>query len=187
MIIFSRYIATGLLAGLLLWPVPATGAGPWEESQVKVAFLHHFAQFTDWPPGALPLGEKPFVLGILGSDPFGEDLSLLAGRRIKGRPVEVRRIGDIEEIFACQLLFIAPCKRHSLEKTLSLLKGRPVLTVGDSEGFAGRGGMIALVPEGGRIRFEINLGAVRKNGLTLSAQLLDLATIVVGNKQGETP
>lgn len=180
--IFFRHIAAGLLAGLLLWPAPAAGTGHWEESQIKVAFLYHFAQFADWPPGAIPPGEKSFVLGILGRDPFGEDISLLAGRRIKGRPVEVRRIDNIEEIFACQLLFISPCKRHPLEKTLSLLKGRPVLTVSDSEGFAGRGGMIALVPEGGRIRFEINLAAVRSNGLTLSAQLLDLATIVAAEK-----
>jgi len=187
MIIFSRHIATGLLAGLLLWPAPAAGTGHWEESQVKVALLHHFAQFTDWPPMAIPPGKSPFVLGILGRDPFGEEVSLLAGRRIKGRPVEVRRIYDIEQIFDCQLLFIAPCRRHPLEKILSLLKGRPVLTVSDSEGFAGRGGMIALVPEGGRIRFDINLGAVRRSGLTLSAQLLDLATIVGNDDQGEMP
>ncbi len=189
MTIFHRHIAVGLLTVLLLGVSPplASGAGPWRESQVKVALLHHFAQFAEWPLGTLPPGDAPFVLGILGRDPFGEDLNILEGRRIKRRTLEVRRITDIEDALDCQMLFIGPCKNHPLGKTLDLLKGRPVLTVSDIEGFARQGGMIALVAEDVRIRFEINLGAVRRSGLALSAQLLDLARIVDSDDQGEKP
>ena len=53
-----------------------------------------------------------------------------------------------------------------------------VLTVSDIDRFARRGGVIGLVLEGDRIRFEVNLKAAERAQLRLSSDLLKLASIV---------
>ena len=56
-----------------------------------------------------------------------------------------------------------------------------VLTVSDMPQFAQRGGMIQFVLEGKKVRFEVNLTAVERAGLTLSSELLKVATTVKRN------
>jgi hypothetical protein len=58
------------------------------------------------------------------------------------------------------------------------------LTVSDIPQFSQRGGMIQFVLEGNRIRFEVNLTATRRAGLSLSSELLKVATAVRRNPAG---
>ena len=52
---------------------------------------------------------------------------------------------------------------------------RDRLTVGESDLFSERGGIIRLVVQGERLQFEIDNGRAQKSGITLSSQLLALA------------
>jgi hypothetical protein len=62
-----------------------------------------------------------------------------------------------------------------VQATLKGLASAPVLTVGNGERFLEQGGMLEFVPEGKRIRFDVNLRAASAAGLTLSSQLLQVA------------
>ena len=59
------------------------------------------------------------------------------------------------------------------------MDGTSVLTVGDEEGFARRGGVINFLFENDRVRFEINVDAATRARLKISAKLLALAKLVV--------
>jgi hypothetical protein len=52
--------------------------------------------------------------------------------------------------------------------------GKPVLTVGDSQGFAERGVLINLFEDRGYLRFDINTAAVQASPLKFSSRLLRL-------------
>src|SRR5882757_899350 len=41
------------------------------ENQVQAVFLYNFSRFVEWPAQAFAQPNDPFVIGILGSDPFG--------------------------------------------------------------------------------------------------------------------
>src|SRR5882724_9097047 len=59
-----------------------------KEYQVKAAFLFHFAQFVAWPDSAFSRPEDPFVIGILGADPFGGYLDeVVRGEKIGARAI----------------------------------------------------------------------------------------------------
>ena len=58
-----------------------------------------------------------------------------------------------------------------------LLDGAPVLTVGDSTGFATAGGMLGLVRVDRHLAFEANPQEIRAAGLVVSAKVLKLARI----------
>lgn len=78
----------------------------------------------------------------------------------------------------CSVLFISASDSGNLSQILEGIKGAPVLTVGDTEGYAGRGVVVNFFLEDNKVRFEINVEASRLAGLTISSQLLKLARIV---------
>jgi hypothetical protein len=146
------------------------------EYQIKAVFLFNFAQFVDWPPKAFPDAQTPLVIGILGEDLFGSYLDeTVRGEKVNNRPLVVQRYRRIGEIKACHVLFISRSENARLEEILASLKGRSILTVGDSDEFALRGGMIRFVTEKNKIRMRINLEAVKAANLTISSKLLRLA------------
>jgi hypothetical protein len=146
------------------------------EYEVKAAYLYPFATFVAWPPR----GERdPFVITILGDDPFGVVIDeTLAGKSVDGRRVVVRRIVNPQDLGACQILFISDSERTHLVDILRRLEGVPTLTVGEMERFAERGGAIRFHTEASRVRLEINVAVAARARLKISSELLKLAKIV---------
>jgi hypothetical protein len=169
------------LAVLLLACGLAGAAAPVSEYQLKAVFLFNFAEFVEWPAAALPHAEAPFVIGVLGDDPFGATLDeVVRGETVNHHPLAVRRFRSIAEIRDCQILFITAAELTHLDAILVALKGRSVLTVTDADDPVPRGVVIALVRRDNRIRLRIDLEAARASNLTISSKLLRPAEIVGG-------
>ncbi len=153
------------------------------EYQLKAVFLFNFAQFVEWPATAFAEPQAPLVIGILGEDPFGEYLDqTVQGESVNNHPLAVQRFRRVDEITTCHILFVSRKEADRLEQILARLKGRGILTVGDFDGFAGRGGMIRFVTDNNRIRLKINLDAAKADDLTISSKLLRPAEIVSTGK-----
>lgn len=160
---------------------PAQNPAP-TEYQVKAAFLYNFGRFVEWPARARPPAN--LTICVLGDDPFGPVLDgLIEGKSIQGRKLVARRPERVEDAGDCHILFISSSENGRLAQILAALRGRSVLTVGEAERFAHRGGMINFRLEGSKVRFEINLDATEQEGLTVSSQLLKLATIIREHQQ----
>ena len=152
------------------------------EYKVKAAFLYNFAKLTEWPAGTFADTNTPITIGILGRDPFGPQLEeITRGKIVEGRAIVVTRFERVDEVRACQVLFISNSESGRLSYILSRLAGRPILTVGEMRQFAGQGGAIGLVKQGEEVHFEVNLDAVEASQLKLSSKLLRLAEIVRPN------
>ena len=170
-------IAVALLS-LAAAAVARAQASP-TEYQVKAVFLFNFSQFVDWPPAAFADNRAPLVIGVLGDDPFGATLDeIVRGETVNGRSLVVRRYQSIDQVAACHILFIDRSQQAQLEAIVAALKNRSVLTVGDFEDFARRGGMVRFVTVGNRIRLRINLAAAQQAELDISSKLLRPADIV---------
>lgn len=169
---------------LLMAPGPRARATVLSEYELKAAFLFNFARFVEWPAEVLPPANQPIVIGIVGTDPFGESLdAIVKGETIKGHRLVVRRCHAREEIEGCQVLYIGRSEAARLPVILARLKGRPILTVSDNDRFAFSGGIIGLVMEEGRVRIQINLDRARESQLVISAKLLRPALVIRDNPQ----
>lgn len=179
---FSRLGRLGLGMAILLLLAGTEGraqTSAYREYQVKAVFLFNFTQFVDWPAVAFPDDQSPLTIGVLGEDPFGVFLDeTVRDEKINRRSIVIRRYRHVEEVGSCQVLFISRSESHRLERILAALKGRSILTVGDEDSFARRGGMIGFVPANNHTRLQINLGAAKVAGLTISSKLLRPAEIV---------
>jgi len=163
----------------VLLPRWALSAAATPEYQVKAAFLFNFTQFVDWPAKELRDPQEPFVIGVLGDDPFGAMLDeIVHGETVNGRALIVQRYRSVDDIGTCHVLFISRSEAYHLEEILRRLKGRSILTVSDMSGFARNGGVIRFVTMANKIRLRISLDAARSAGLTISSKLLRPADLV---------
>ena len=156
----------------------ASGGGATEYA-VKAAYLFNFAKFTEWPN---PDQAGNLTICVYGKDPLGGFLDeTVRGKLAHGMPILIRRLPSGDEHWdGCQVLFFGTAAH--IEPTLSRLSGRSILTVGESQGFAERGGMIGLVVDHGSVRFEINLAVIAAAHLQVSSRLIEIGR-VVGSKK----
>jgi hypothetical protein len=180
----ARTVAASVLLGASLvgaQPEPAPTPPSPSEYEVKAAFLYNFARFVEWPAAALHDPGAPFVIAILGRDPFGSILDeTVAGKTVAGRPIEVHRVPRVDDCRNAQIVYVSPSEHLNTAAILKALERPGVLTVGDTDGFAQQGGAINFTVQARRVRFEINPSVAEQAGLKMSSQLLKLATLVAG-------
>lgn len=171
-----------VLCGVFWFCVAVRGAAAMEgasEYQVKAVFLFNFSHFVEWPPQAFAAPAEPFIIGVVGSDPFGARLDeAVHGELINQHPLVIRRFRNAADVGDCQILFIDRSESAHLAPILAALNHRNTLTVADLEGSAGRGVMIEFTMENNRIRLRINAEAAKAAGLIISSKLLRSAEIV---------
>lgn len=157
-------------------PSPAQSRKP-TESDVKAAYLFNFGKFVKWPsPAAAP--ETSFTICVLGLDPFGATLdATVSGERVEGKAVVVRRVASEKDARGCRIVYVSSSEDARVRSLLAGLDPG-VLTVSDIPHFTEDGGMIQFVMENNRVRFVVNLTAAERGGLTLSSELLKVATKV---------
>lgn len=166
-----------LLTLLAFGPAAARAAVP-KEYQIKAAFLYNFTKFVDWPADCFATPHDPIVIGVLGANPFGQELTAVVhDRRVNGRGIRVLALDAPPEAAQVHVLFVAPGAETQLAAFFAATPP-PTLTVGESDRFATLGGVIRFTTVGDKVRFEINVGAAERAGLKISAQLQKLATAV---------
>jgi hypothetical protein len=167
-------------------PAPCALAQPnpqTDEYQVKAAFLFNFAKFVKWPENTFAAPTDPMTICVMGRSVLTRALQdivngkLVDGRRLAVRPVSLP-VSPANLNGACQILFISGSEQQRTPTILAAWKSGGVLTVGETEGFAGQGGVINFTVEDNKVRFEINPGAATAQRLEISSKLLSLARIV---------
>jgi hypothetical protein len=170
-----------LLAALVSGAFPRSidaAAAP-SEDQVEAVFVFNFSHFVEWPPQSFAAPSDPFIIGILGRDPFGAHLDeVVRGEQINGHPLQVQRFRSLADIERCQILFIDRSESGRIGQILAALNGRSTLTVSQADGAAEHGVMIQFAVEDSRVRLRINVESARAAGLTISSKLLRPAAIV---------
>lgn len=155
------------------------------EYQVKAAYLFNFLKFVDWPGDPSKDAQAPWVIGVVGESPIGEELPrLIEGKTVLGRLLQAKRFQANEDLRGCNILFISASDRKLLPSILAGLRGSSVLTVGDMDRFIESGGMIQFVIEDGSVRLAIDVGVTSRARLKVSSKLLSLARTVTGVDRG---
>src|SRR6185295_9645487 len=89
--LFSVLLGMGLSA--------ARGQAVSREYQLKAVFLYNFVQFTEWPTNSFSSTNAPVVIGVLGTNPFGQFIEeTVKGEKMKGRSLVVQHYRRVEDI-----------------------------------------------------------------------------------------
>jgi hypothetical protein len=151
-------------------------------SSLRSAFLFNFAKFTQWPAEALPPA-APLVICVLGDPAVAAELEQSARNQIlEGHRIVVWKGLGEGSVQSCHMLYVAAAVERQVQASLDTVRNAPVLTVGESSLFAETGGSVQLFRENDRMRFAVNIDAVQRQKLHLSAQLLSLAKVIRSSK-----
>jgi len=180
----KRLVAALLLPlGILLSPAAPGADGEELLPALKVAYVYNFTRFIRWPAGS---PDRPFVVGVIGDAAMAGHLRALEreGKRVDGRPIAIRGFQGPDDLEPTDILFVGGAAAPWLDAIRRRTAGKPTLLVGDTPGFAGRGVAIELFRKpdifgkSERLRFRIDPAALKDRGLTVSAQLYDVAEVV---------
>ena len=198
-------LALALFAGSITAEVRADSALS-REYRVKAAFVYNFIKFVDWPKEKMADSNEPITIGIIGSKDFVKAFEPLIHKKVKNRNISTKYFEGYEKLKkskedderqwnqkmealkTCHLLVFCCCDSVRIENSsqiIKALKGSPVLTVGETAGFLESGGIINLLMEDKKVRFEINITAAKRAKLKIRSQLLRLAERVVEEKPPE--
>jgi hypothetical protein len=176
--IFRVAICFALLIPICATLLAAQKSGA-TESQVKAAYLYNFGKFVRWQTDRAE-SLQTLTICVLGRDPFGGVLdATVEGESIDGKKITVKRLSTIQDLGSCSILFVAASEESRLGPVLTAAQHQGVLTVSDIPHFAEHGGIIGFVMLQDRIRFEVNRAAAEQSHLTLSSELLKVASRVI--------
>jgi len=151
------------------------------EAQIKAAFICKFGNYVEWPAGDKKSADAPFVIGAMTSDAVVSELTrAAAGRTVNGRPIVVRKLARGDPVDDLGIIFVARTHSAALADTLASIRGRPILTITESEGADAAGSMVNFVVVDDRVRFDIALQPAEHSSLKISGRLLTLARKVTG-------
>jgi len=151
------------------------------EYQIKAVFLYNFAQFTEWPESAFPSEKSPIIIGVMGPNPFGSALEeTVRGETVQGHPLAIEHYTRAADIKSCHILFIPQQEIRQTDEIVKGMKGKPVLTVADTDGAASAAAIVRFVVENNKVHFRINPEAARAANIILSSKLLRMAEATPG-------
>ncbi len=168
---------------LTCFVIKTSFSGNIDPATLKALYTYKFGKFATWPDNKFNVSTNHFQYCILGQNPFPQNtLSVIEGKSVQGVPlaIEVFDTGLVPEevLSTCHIVFISRSEKYRLATILSSLKFIPILTVSDIPGFSDKGGMITLVNELGKLRFQINQLALLHANLTISSKIMELAEII---------
>jgi hypothetical protein len=168
-------LAAWLLPGSL-WCIPESSAqaARTTDYQAQAQYLYNLAKFVRWPESQ----RDAVTVCVAGPEAYLNALKQVAIGKQDAEPFAVRAVERTEQTSGCDILFLES-KEHA-DEWLAACSGKPQLTVSDLPDFLDRGGMIQLSPSEDRVRFAVDLRPVANSGLSLSSELLKVATTIRG-------
>ncbi len=166
------------LLGILFSFVTLTSKAQYSPTQIKISFILHFIEHTTFPSEAFKSPKEMIQIGILGDDPFGDELeSFLMHYKINGRGLRVRRKQKASDLWGCQVIYISKSEQDKLSDILDYFRRYPTLTIGDNlKGFIEQCGIVNFVTVNNKpYRFELNIEAAQKSNLVLDVGLFRMA------------
>jgi hypothetical protein len=178
--VFSRQQLKIVLLAVCVSGIQAALFSQSAEYTLKAVAFEKLSLFIDWKATAIQdNSSKEFVIAVFGKNPFGNTLKeVYENKKIKDKTVRIIYAKSIKDLTNCQILFISKTNKSELQKVLNYIKGRPILTISDTEGFAEAGCCINFYNFENKLRFEINQKRMIDAGFAIDYRLLRVSKIL---------
>lgn len=141
---------------------------------VRAAYIYNLTKYVTWE------NQKSHItVCYFGEKSMGRALEgVLNGKYSDNRVIRVVPYTSASALERCDVLYVSGLAPEDDRAMLDRVRGRKILTIGDTDAFARRGGIIGLVRTGDQVQLDINVDAAAAAGLQISSRVLNLAVIV---------
>jgi hypothetical protein len=157
-----------------LWMFTAlwtTAGAELDANQVKARYLVNFMKYVTWPEEGKG-STNAFTIVVQDSANLKNALDeVVRGKEFQGLPIRTVHTMTTHEFANARMIFTRETNR---EKVTALLAETPkrTLTIGEGPSFLAHGGMIEFNIFEGKVRFNVNLPALRQAGFSVDPKLL---------------
>ena len=142
---------------------------------MKARYLSLLPKYLHWPEGKA----SPAVIGTMRKDRGEAKYVYYLSKKSKGQFV-LKRFSSPEKIQACHILFLSVAVGPEIQsQVISVLRGRPILIVGDSPGILQAGGAVLFKIEQNRMFLMVSKSALKRANLRADSGFLALDSVVV--------
>ena len=176
-----RALAVSVVAILLTlstsWRVEAE---PQPAQLVTAAALAKLPSFVSWPEANFTEEQDAIDVCVVADEAIRDILDMIFKKKTAGgRRLSAQSVNYDTKAEGCELLYVPKAADSRLVELIPRVKRSGLLTVGESDRFAGHGGIIRLDFEStGTLQFEINARDAEEASVKLSSQLLQAAKTV---------
>jgi hypothetical protein len=171
-----------VIALCLLLPAGVPGSAQMDEYSIKAGYLYNFSKYVTWPEQAFSAPTSPFVICVVGNDPFGSRLDqAVAGKSSgDGRALQIKRLknADAVRLRECHLVFVGKSEQEHAAEIIEVLRTLAVLTVADFNSFAEKGGVADLRIDGTKVKVDLNMSSASRANLKVSGKLQQVSNLV---------
>jgi len=144
--------------------------------EIEATLVYNFLKYTSWPES--DQRKDNLKICILGNDAADKYIYPMQNRTAQRAAISVAQIDAVADAGVCDLLLIHRDQVKMLPELLRFLKGKPILTVSDVEGFAEVGGMIEMIMgKDGRMHLYISRDALADAKLSVRPRLINLSEL----------
>src|SRR6266700_3687343 len=136
--------------------------------EIHAAMIYNFMKYIVWPDD----GGTDFVVGVLGEDNVFNTLKSYYDGKPKGsKKYSIRKLADVSEAGACQVVYIGKNKSKEFENVKNVTTGKSILTITDSFNLGKKGSCINFKVIDDKLKFEINQASMSGASLKVAGQL----------------
>ncbi|MGH7997667.1 MAG: YfiR family protein [Opitutaceae bacterium] len=182
--------AGGVFASASLAGPPVPSADVELGYDIEAAYLYKLTRYVEWPEGVFASPGDPFVIAVVARGAADERIvrqALLGKRTSGGRAISVVLVAPGAALPAhCEIAFVLRSAHLGSAGLRRLVDDRPLLLVGETDGFAERGGEVNFIFVDDNVRLQVNPDRAERVGLRLRS-LLASAAQLVHDKPGVLP
>jgi hypothetical protein len=139
--------------------------------------------YITWPKESFATESAPFVLTVLGKVSAAHEALqapyVEGKKRIHGRAVEIRKCESLDDVTNSHVLLVSdsfPAKLAA--EALNLVDGKSVLTIGETDSFVKKGGVLSIVKNGDSSFLELSQRAAARQRLKVDVRLVNVSVLV---------
>ncbi|MSQ78114.1 MAG: YfiR family protein [Flavobacteriaceae bacterium] len=162
-----------ILVGMLMMAIPKQAFCQELDYGIHAKYIYYFTKYVDWPADRKT---GPFIIGIIGNPDLFEQLTKVTeSKKVRNQQIIVINLTAETDPSNCNILFIGRIQSKLIDNYLLRIGGRPVLIVGEKQGFAKKGADINFTIRDEMLRFEMNVGNCKSKGLKVAGELEKLS------------
>lgn len=146
-----------------------------DEKALRIEYLAKFPKFVDWPAAVMTPGSGELHFCVMGDEDINSIAAAFRELTIQGRVVTVQDAKRMNPLKDCHVLYVADSETWRIRSILAEIESLPILSISGAENFAREGGLVGLVKQDNRLKFDINLTMAKRIGLGINAQFAKLA------------
>ncbi|HMT28309.1 MAG TPA: YfiR family protein [Bacteroidia bacterium] len=143
------------------------------EYAVKAMFIYNFTKYLDWTRAE---SNSEFNIAVYGNSEIIKYLKEIAIRKnVNGKHINVTTIFSLQEATSMQVVFIPEIYSSVINELAGNPKLKSVLLITEHAGSIRKGAHINFIQIDGKMKFEMNETAMKKDGVGYSKELESLA------------